>query len=162
MRRLDRGVIAKTSGTCRGVFGRLLKCAIIATKDVHAKMNEMNFSFSLLSPVLILKTLPAADTAAVKVKRSSWTQENDGNHLFSSTTTTRLHSMAQKVTALKRKRKKKKNRFLLLLLSGLFIIALLQVFREFVLFLFLCVCASSFLSRALLVKNGALLGFSVF
>lgn len=71
MRRLDRGVIAKTSGTCRGVFGRLLKCAIIATKDVHAKMNEMNFSFSLLSPVLILKTLPAADTAAVKVKRSS-------------------------------------------------------------------------------------------
>jgi hypothetical protein len=56
-------VIPKTkrSGTC-GSFGRLLKCGIIATKDVH-KMNEMNFSFSVSSthPQCCSSQQPAAE-----------------------------------------------------------------------------------------------------
>lgn len=89
-------VIPKTkrSGTC-GSFGRLLKCGIIATKDVH-KMNEMNFSFSVSSthPQCCSSQQPAAAEpqsrwcAQVEHKR-----RRRANHLFPSTTTGRLNSL---------------------------------------------------------------------
>ncbi len=82
----------KRSGTC-GSFGRLLKCGIIATKDVH-KMNEMNFSFSVSSThPQCSSQQPAAEPQSRWCAQVEHKRRRRANHLFPSTTTGRLNSL---------------------------------------------------------------------
>lgn len=139
-----------------GVFGRPLKCGIIATKDVYVKkMNEMNFSFSLSLVLILNSSRHRSQGDALKLNT-----RDDGNHLFSSTTTARtliFPVWVSKSSPLKKKKKKLNGkRFSFVLLSG-FVhqFFFFQVFRAHLLNF---VPLSS--SRAS-SKNDVLLGFSV-